>query len=486
MDRNICAIDKKWILLLVSFLSVLILSGCVASSDFTEGTAEITESTQEQHFFPDYVYDQEKAQSLADTYYAVSEEGYYYIANSILYFYDISDGNAFPLCTKASCMHTDQKCNAYIYDYTDERPDWVTNSLYEKIYYYNAHLYMISQKWDGNSFLYQYDKDFTNQKEIGQIAWGTETPRVLFQDIRSSVIHNGFLYYLTFEMAEDWLHSELRDVPYTLRRIRLEEKSEPEELYTFEFPIDYNLSTASYVGFRILTSGDDVYCIGAIQSREFETKDRVQQRVIRYRESEGAELLWTYAGDEKVNLFGCAGEGPFWAYFSALNMKGELTFLTEAGNEAMSPKSLTTVNLLTKESRLLYRTPYDSISRFFTDGNNYYFTEYEPGHRYLTAIDQEGNLIRRYEFEYTDSYMESMEKQGIPREQWGGAAGVLLLDSRYIAVGCGEYGGVYKGLTHKGEYDYSESAEIRDTDAIGLILTEDFLDGKDVEIQQIN
>ena len=53
----------------------------------------------------------------------------------------------------------------------------------------------------------------------------------------------------------------------------------------------------------------------------------------------------------------------------------------------------------------------------------------------------------------------------------------MLIDGRYIMLGSASYSAVLKGLT---------SDEIdENTRVYGMIRLEDFLDGKDVEIQQI-
>lgn len=53
--------------------------------------------------FPDYEYNQERAQLLSDrARIAISESGYYYIMNDILYFYDINNSLNMPLCSRVS------------------------------------------------------------------------------------------------------------------------------------------------------------------------------------------------------------------------------------------------------------------------------------------------------------------------------------------------------------------------------------------------
>ena len=479
--------NKIYVYTLVLLMLILIPS-CVTPSHFIDGSSDVVESSSnEQQLFPDYVYDQEQVQTLTSVTgkgLAISEEGYYFIEKKILHYYDISEGAAFPLCTKTSCMHTDKNCDAYIYDYSDEKPDWVTNCLGDKVFFYNDHLYMMSQQWDASPVLFQYNKDFTERKEIGRMSDGSASPRVLTQDVSSSLVHNGWLYYLTLEMREDWFSSQdpkLLTVPYTLCRIKLEEKSEREELYTFEFPIDYDVLTATSQGIRLMNSGDDIYCIASIRYRFNTTTDPVQQRVIRYNESEGAELLWTYTGEERINLFGSEGEVPVHMLHSSMNESRDFSYMTFGPDEKKDMwnpfTSIWSVNMESKESRKIYQTPYSQLFDFITDGNNYYFTEIAPGQCFLTAIDHEGKLIRRYEFEYSDSYIKTMEEKNIPREQWTGGAGLMLIDGRYIMLGSAGYSAVLKGLT---------SDEIDENTLVyGMIRLEDFLDGKDVEIQQI-
>ena len=102
--------NKIYVYTLVLLMLILIPS-CVAPSHFIDGSSDVVESSSnEQQLFPDYVYDQEQVQTLTSVTgkgLAISEEGYYFIEKKILHYYDISEGAAFPLCTKTSCMHTD-------------------------------------------------------------------------------------------------------------------------------------------------------------------------------------------------------------------------------------------------------------------------------------------------------------------------------------------------------------------------------------------
>ena len=328
------------------------------------------------HKFEDYVFDAETAQLSYRDRCAVAEEGYYFIANHILYYYDIRTDAMFPLCTKESCAHRDKNCNAYVYWADGEMGSWVSNCDYYDLVTYEGSLIMFSRddKWDLYACRYQYD--FAQRKQLGRLTRSTAEPRILAVGLPSTLVNKGWLYYVSFVYDTEKMQNQECDTLFTLCRVRLEEGAVPEELYTFDFPVDYDLQNASEYGVQVLPYQDDIYCVAAFGQRVYQTENQVQQRIIRYNEETGAELIWSYTGDERVNFFGSEGEGPLLIYPAVLNENGELMYMTgEDAEYHSSAVEVSKVNLISHESQVIYRTPYRWIEQLSTDGKNYYFLE---------------------------------------------------------------------------------------------------------------
>lgn len=59
------------------------------------------EQSDNNNPFPDYVYNQEKEQGVyGQSDMAIAENGYYYIIDNVLYFYNINSDVNMPLCSK--------------------------------------------------------------------------------------------------------------------------------------------------------------------------------------------------------------------------------------------------------------------------------------------------------------------------------------------------------------------------------------------------
>ena len=100
----------------VSIILCMCFSGCISAGSFSSFSAEEStpgsysgssaeESIPAQNIFPDWDYNEDKAQVFSQRRAAVTENGYYFEAGHILYYYDIEEETAFPLCTKESCLH---------------------------------------------------------------------------------------------------------------------------------------------------------------------------------------------------------------------------------------------------------------------------------------------------------------------------------------------------------------------------------------------
>ncbi len=471
---------KKVSSLLLLFASFLACIGCEKPGNFYPEPYTEEMSALPEELFPDYIYDEEGAPLHSSTRAAVAEDGYYFIANRILYFYNINDNVLFPLCTKTSCQHDSKSCEAFIFDFEEEDPEWRTNCLLFRVISYQGDLYMFSQKKDTGVILYRYNRTFSQQVKIAQLTYGSATPRSLCQDVRSVLFHEGYLYYLTFIDAQEGKQGKLEhDCEYTVHRIRLEEKAAEEPLFTFHYKRD----PFGMHDIQLVAEGEDIYCLIASQINYLEIEDPVKQYVYRYREKDGVQLLWSYEGEENVNLFGAIGEGPVAAcYSSCTGRNGDYFFLTEMEDTRGECTTVSCINLLTEESRTLYHTPYRWINQLRTDGENCYFIEYGEGKAFLTAIDSKGKLLRRYEIPYTDKMQEAIKEQGISSNEIPvGDLRLLLADQRYLAISSMNSPDYYRDLSTI-TYMPAINGVMDCTNGIGLIKTEDFLSGKEIEV----
>ena len=493
-------------------LTVMILftTGCVNPADFTLSPSSQGESSIEAAVqFPDYVFDQETALNSYGAHASVQEKGYYLTANNVLYFYDVQSDTLFPLCTKESCRHKDDTCDAYVYvrqswgyngEGEDFMDDWAEEAIDYKIYYYRNHLYMIACNPSKGDALIQYSPEFTEQKMIGWLTDFKAEPRIVLQrllELGTILFHQGYAYYITclYDDEKAWGNMDCQTV-YTAWRVRLEENAEAEELFSFDG--EYYAGSQS---FRIGSLQDDVYFMIEypktyyfdLSEEELENGENPWQiegsyrRIYRYNEKDGVELIWSYDGAEIVSPFEAEGALPKNVYSKdyLINQEGDYIYFSGESDWGDSA-SISAVNLQTREGRILYETPYDCIKQLRSDGSNYYFIEFGEGPTFLTAIDKEGNLLRRYEIPYTEDFIKLMENNKVPEGEWARQAGdkvrLLVTDGRYIVLG-GYYDNYYQGLSStRDDYDFFNSNV---DEGIGMINTEDFLNGKDIEIRQV-
>ena len=483
------------------FLMILI-PGCISPVEFTEDAFVTSRSSSEtSDRFPDYEYNPETLRYASGPRAAVKEDGYYLEINSALYFYDIQTEMLFPLCTKASCLHKDETCPAFIFNAGWRSDDeervkiWTDTAYGHRIWYYQEHLYMIAQDPDKGMVLFRYDPDYTGQEEIAWLTDYEKEPRTMFTG--RMLFHHGYIYYMThlFDDQAVWYADEYETV-YTVWRVKPEKKAKPEELFSFD------------CHYR----GSQIFRIGAVQNKiyvmiEYETFSIIPEnerkegenpinvnagfgRVYQYDEDRNqAELIWSYSGEQMVSLFEAEGAMPRNTHSDdyLVNAEGDYVYLSgmpEHFEEGLMPTGIASVNLITGEGKVLYKTPYKKIEQLRSDGRHYYFLEIGAGGTYLTAIDQEGNLLRRYEMPYDEAYIRMMEeKSKLPREEWANdRLRLLVTDGRYIVLG-DDGARIYKNLSSKLNYDGRKYSHV--DNGVGLIDAEDFLSGKDVEIRQI-
>ena len=516
---------KVMALILAACLCMPTLGSCVKPAEFSD--AFETEETVPS-LFPDFHYDPDLAQNLSRYQAAAAENGYYFIQRNmkhtmtepntvfaeemgLLYYYDIDRDASILLCANTACRHQDKTCGAYLHEFTREGPapgEWAANCSCFKVYYYKGYIYMLAKEENAESYLLRYDPDYTNEVKISCLTRAGEDPRILAVNPKASLIHDDWYYYMTFPFDEEHSNEIGRDIEFTFCRVKLEKGAQPEELYSFVYPADYEgfYATGSGSSFRILAAGDDIYCLAATIYRDDQTKNQVEQRLIRFRASEGASLLWEYSGNEHVNLLGAEGNGPIIMQDSVMDGSKTLYYLSNPEQDSYAETAVRSLNLETGESRLLYSAEEGQvISGLFSDGDYLFFREGSVTRQYLTAIDKQGKLMRKYCFEYTDEQEEhakKMEANGgvepIPDElkemlpedyepeiPMPGVHGPELMsaDSRYLMLRCSD--SVFKELLPERDTPWGYGIIIPSTLAVGLINTEDFISGKDFRIKRI-
>ena len=473
------------------FLTIIICAlvslnhtSCVRPDNFTDASEHPVE---ESGRFPDYVYDEEMAQLVSNKGAYAAEQGYYYAVNHLLYFYDTESEQPILLCTKVSCSHSDENCSAYV--------ETEINSSNSRIMKQGGYLYLFSMDDNYDIWVDRYDPDYTEKKRLFCLTKSTDSPRTLLGDIYGTYVRDGWLYYTTFLQDEEKYKNQDYSTTVSFNRIRLQKNAEPETLYSYE-------STSGYG--RIMASNKDIFCITIGNPRGNVDKANYQQCVIRYNESDGAEMIWEYAGSERKNLLGAEGEGPESINSSIMNRDGKLIYLTNRkvgkgfeGKENMPefqgvglPSDCTVVgeiDLYTGESKVIYETPYWWITRLSTDGKYYYILEQGCYDMFLTALDTEGNVIRRYHIENTEAFAAMMDEE-IERNDGAmcnnrGDIYIMLTDARYLMLRIKESND-YKDLHGNRELKPLEDPPSITT-AVGVISTEDFLSGKEVKIRQI-
>ena len=510
-------------------LLFVFLSGCISPAEFTADPAsEAGSSSEAQVRFPDYVYDPEEARYYSGNYAVSNEDGYYLAANRVLYFYDIQKDTMFPLCTKASCLHKDPACEAYIFDV--ERSDeyvngWAANARIGWICHDRGQLYTIGVNPDKGTVLFRYDKDYHKREEIVWLADYEKAPFI--RCIEDSILfHDRFCYYVTWLYQEDKVSGIEYETEFTAWRISLDQKEEPEELFSFDC-----LNTAALSGVRTGAFHGGIYFIIEHES-QYILPDKERQsgefpfqvtggteKVFRYDEkSKQEELLWSHTGDQTVSLFEAKGAMPRNSLFnnstvlygdSLVNAEGDYVYFAgypERYEQGLMPTSIAAVNLNIREGKVLYRTPYKWIEQLRSDGRYYYFLERAMKQMYLTAIDKEGDLVRRYEIPLAEEFIKAEEERGEALERHlalaeteedrerlqqaleeiktdPGYLRLLITDGRHIVLGAyGGTGPLHKNLSSRVPVKFGG---ILVDDGIGLIDAGDFINGRDIEIRQI-
>lgn len=197
------------------------MTACTTAEDVEEESEGMSESAYIREPFE---FDKSEPQYYMSKNSAASEKGYYYItgepvsSNGIdyLYFYDIENGNQYPLCSKGDCEHGDETCDAHrILD----------NILSDTVWYYQDRLYMVerTEEYDRLISYDLYGRDRQNHTVLS-----LDGQSVFTRELTDSMCFNdGYIYYM------------INNAPsLSLYRAGIAGNSAPELVKAYELPKD--------------------------------------------------------------------------------------------------------------------------------------------------------------------------------------------------------------------------------------------------------
>ena len=133
-------------------------------------------------------------------------DGYYFTSDSKLFHFDIENYQAYPVCNKTNCDHSDSNCQAYLSPL----------KFYPEMsmYYYDNALYLLGRETKGHSFesiyIYQISLENFKQKKAAYLFDSTGGVSVV------CTLHRGYVYF-TYDGGE------MEETKATLYRTKLGE-----------------------------------------------------------------------------------------------------------------------------------------------------------------------------------------------------------------------------------------------------------------------
>lgn len=478
--------SKKTIAIVLTGVLLLAMTSC------NKYVKEDNVSQNTNNAFPNYEYDQEKAQSPYGTSrMAISSDGYYYIINNILYFYNVNSDVNMPLCSRVNCDHNDSDCDAYVSNVDAASSSYACNCLGEKVMYYNESLYCIEVDNNRDYYLYRYDNTFNNKKMMMKLASAGSESKIV-SDANACFISDGYLYFYTTTLDENYAHNGYI-AEFQCNRVKLEGDAKFEVLGEFEFPGDYAMKAGESNGLAIFKSGNDIYFYAGGTTRFYSADNRVQYRVAKYEaDLQKFQMIWSYSGSETAEILG-EGTGSV-NYLSG----GDYVRMDDSGYFYILTASDNNVDMIVKTNfkdnygTVIYRTQKENIYSLQSDGGNLYFFESvqsKSSESYLMSIDTEGNVSSNMELQYCADYISYMESyyKTFPDDNSVevDAEDIIIygIDGRYILLGSPDMSNVFEGLTSANIRKAAENME--DIIGVGVINTNEYLNDEEVSIKQI-
>lgn len=199
---------KKVGVLLLAFIVCMAAAGC--TSDKTEVNINQTAENFVENEDFQYYLNQNSA-------FVKANNGYYFVADLKVHFYDTETNQAYPVCSKANCSHSDTKCQAFL------SPKKFFPGL--DIDYYNNSIYTFGYETDGtiqHNYLYQIDTDNFKQKKSAFLYDSGGGVSIV------CMVHRGYVYY-THDGAV------MKNTTASVYRTKLGDtgKNAPEKIYEF-------------------------------------------------------------------------------------------------------------------------------------------------------------------------------------------------------------------------------------------------------------
>jgi len=451
---------------------ILAVTGCSKNYEIDEESG--TEETLKEALFPDYNYDNNKAQLLSVANSAISEKGYYLVINGMLYYYDISTDICAPCCYDANCNHSDEKCTAYLHSitYNGLKEDKADECYGDAVFYYDDKIYMIESNKHEEYYLNQYNSQFGDKTRIAVIA-DNENKDITTYLENSQVfkVKDGYLYYASYSFDPNELgNNRTMKVTHNCMRIKLAKDSEPEKLGEFE-ALPYG-GFAEPNGFKILFAENLVYYIsGGEVSNYVKASD---YRIARYNTDSGDfEVVFEYSGDDGAGAFGSGIPAPDGIDRNCcMDKDSNLYFLSE------NKKQIIQYSVSNKTGKCFYSSA-NTINSIVVDGDYLFLTEYAPSgaESKIVVLNNAGEVIQSIVFEYDEDYVK-VEKShnhdliSIP-------VGINAVDDRYIVLSAKERG--LKGL----DGNYKNNMYGTHTVGAAVVKKSDILNGKITDIKQI-
>lgn len=400
----------------------------------------------------------------------VNEKGYYFLANEILYFYDISSDISMPMCSRTECTHRDESCDAYARDnYLDDDFSWYCDG--KELMLYNDSLYMIEHSKENAYYIVQYDTSYNNKNVIVQLSDFQNKSQILCAN-GSYAIYNNYIYYCIYDYSEAAVKSDYI-YKFHCMRVKLEKDAVPEELGEFSYPGDYVVSAGNSAGINIMCHNDDIYYFASEYSRMWVHENEQQCAVMKYntKTAEFENLYSSTSGwDSGIGQIDGSDD------MTCIDKNGIIYAISDETN-------IVAINIESGEKKTIYSFSNselgDSICDLTYDGNYLYFIATHASTltraTYIKAIDTTGKEIASHEFEVDDKHRD---KNG--NAEMAGDLQLLGLDNRNIVIQSNHI--AYVGLST--DRNLSRDEQYKDF-GVGLIPLSDFLEGKDITIKQI-
>ena len=183
---------KKRYIIITAIISVVILlfTGCSSSqinTNINQNSEQYIANEDHQNFLDSH------------SSFVKTDNGYYFITDLKLYFYDTETNQAYPLCNKANCKHNDSNCSAYLSPFK-YRPMMGMS-------YYDNSLYILGYEAEGSvrhNYMYQINLDNFRHKKVAYLFDSSNQIAIDY------LIHRGYIYFVygqpSMKPSSTWLY----------------------------------------------------------------------------------------------------------------------------------------------------------------------------------------------------------------------------------------------------------------------------------------